>query len=113
MSGGQRQRVAIARAVILKPKVLLCDEPTSALDATIQKQVLDLIRDIKNELNAAIILISHDISVVKYLAEKVMVMNNGEIVEAGTVDDIMVSPKKSYTKTLLNSVFKLPQFELR
>ena len=113
MSGGQRQRVAIARAVILKPKVLLCDEPTSALDASIQKQVLDLIRDIKDELNAAIILISHDISVVKYLAEKVMVMNNGEIVEAGTVDDVMVSPKKSYTKTLLNSVFTLPQFELR
>ena len=113
MSGGQRQRVAIARAIILKPKVLLCDEPTSALDATIQKQVLDLIRDIKDELNAAIILISHDISVVKYLAEKVMVMNNGEIVEAGTVDDVMVSPKKSYTKTLLNSVFTLPQFGLR
>ena len=113
MSGGQRQRVAIARAVILKPKILLCDEPTSALDASIQKQVLDLIRDIKNELNAAIILISHDISVVKYLAEKVMVMNNGEIVEAGTVEDVMVSPKKDYTKTLLNSVFTLPQFELR
>ena len=68
MSGGQRQRVAIARAVILKPRILLCDEPTSALDASIQKQVLDLIRDIKDELNAAIILISHDISVVKYLA---------------------------------------------
>ena len=112
MSGGQRQRVAIARAVILKPKVLLCDEPTSALDATIQKQVLDLIRDIKDELNAAVILISHDISVVKYLAEKVMVMNNGKIVEAGTVDVVMASPKKNYTKTLLNSVFDLPQFEL-
>ena len=112
MSGGQRQRVAIARAIILKPKVLLCDEPTSALDATIQKHVLDLIRDIKDELNAAVILISHDISVVKYLAETVMVMNNGEIVEAGTVDEVMVSPKKNYTKTLLSSVFKLPQFEL-
>ena len=112
MSGGQRQRVAIARAVILKPKILLCDEPTSALDATIQNYILDLIQNIKQELDAAVILITHDISVVKYLADRVIVMYNGEIVEAGLVDAVIGQPKKSYTKALLSSIFKIPRIEL-
>ena len=112
LSGGQRQRVAIARAIILKPKLLLCDEPTSALDATIKSYILDLIQDIKEHLNVGVILISHDISVVKYLADRVLVMYNGEIVEAGSVNEVIGSPQNNYTKNLLQAVFGLPNFEI-
>ena len=83
LSGGQRQRVAIARAIILKPQILICDEPTSALDVTIQSQILDLLNDLKTKLNITIILISHDISVVKYFSDRIIVMYNGEIIEIG------------------------------
>ena len=109
LSGGQRQRVAIARAIILKPQILICDEPTSALDVTIQSQILDLLNDLKQKLKITIILISHDISVVKYFSDRIIVMYNGQIVETGNSEDIINNPKESYTKKLMSSVFSLKQ----
>ena len=107
LSGGQRQRVAIARAIILKPQILICDEPTSALDVTIQSQILDLLSDLKAKLKITIILISHDISVVKYFSDRIIVMYNGEIIESGNSKDIISVPKNNYTKKLMSSVFSL------
>ena len=95
LSGGQRQRVAIARAIILKPQILICDEPTSALDVTIQSQILDLLSDLKTKLKITIILISHDISVVKYFSDRIIVMYNGEIIESGNSKDIISVPKNN------------------
>ena len=109
LSGGQRQRVAIARAIILKPQILICDEPTSALDVTIQSQILDLLNDLKQKLKITIILISHDISVVKYFSDRIIVMFNGQIVETGNSEDIINNPKETYTKKLMSSVFSLKQ----
>ena len=109
LSGGQRQRVAIARAIILKPQILICDEPTSALDVTIQSQILDLLNDLKQKLKITIILISHDISVVKYFSDRIIVMYNGQIVETGNTEDIINNPKETYTKKLMSSVFSLKQ----
>ena len=109
LSGGQRQRVAIARAIILKPQILICDEPTSALDVTIQSQILDLLNDLKQKLKITIILISHDISVVKYFSDRIIVMYNGQIVETGNSEDIINNPKENYTKKLMSSVFSLKQ----
>ena len=109
LSGGQRQRVAIARAIILKPQILICDEPTSALDVTIQSQILDLLNDLKQKLKITIILISHDISVVKYFSDRIIVMYNGQIVETGNSEDIINNPKETYTKKLMSSVFSLKQ----
>ena len=88
------------------------DRPTSALDATIKSYILDLIQDIKEHLNVGVILISHDISVVKYLADRVLVMYNGEIVEAGSVNEVIGSPQNNYTKNLLQAVFGLSNFEI-
>ena len=93
LSGGQRQRVAIARAIILEPKILICDEPTSSLDVTIQEQILQLLKDLKQKLGITIILISHDISVVKYLSERVLVMLDGKIVESGDTISTLKNPK--------------------
>ena len=107
LSGGQRQRVAIARAIILKPQILICDEPTSALDVTIQSQILDLLNDLKTKLNITIILISHDISVVKYFSDRIIVMYNGEIIEMGNTNNVINIPKDKYTKRLMSSVFSL------
>ena len=109
LSGGQRQRVAIARAIILKPQILICDEPTSALDVTIQSQILDLLNDLKQKLKITIILISHDIAVVKYFSDRIIVMYNGQIVETGNSEDIINNPKETYTKKLMSSVFSLKQ----
>ena len=107
LSGGQRQRVAIASAIILKPQILICDDPTSALDVTIQSQILDLLSDLKAKLKITIILISHDISVVKYFSDRIIVMYNGEIIESGNSKDIISVPKNNYTKKLMSSVFSL------
>ena len=107
LSGGQRQRVAIARAIILKPKILICDEPTSSLDVTIQFQILELLNSLKKKLGMTIILISHDISVVNYLSDRIFVMHNGEIVESGITNKILKKPSKKYTKKLLSSVYKI------
>lgn len=113
-SGGQRQRIAIARALILKPKVIIADEPVSALDASIQAQIINLLNDLKKEMNLTILFISHDLSVIKYLSDKVTVMYLGEILEEGLTEELFENPSHPYTKTLLNAVpkFGKPRTEL-
>ncbi len=103
-SGGMRQRVMIAMALVLKPRLLIADEPTSALDVTIQAQILDLIARLKDELNMSIILITHDLSVVYDMADRVAVMYAGEIVETGPVNQIFAEPQHPYTQGLLRSM---------
>ncbi|PLW78693.1 dipeptide ABC transporter ATP-binding protein [Cohaesibacter celericrescens] len=102
-SGGQRQRIAIGRALMLRPKILVLDEPVSALDLSIQAQILNLLKDLQDEFNLSYLFISHDLSVVKYLADRVMVMYFGEIVEHGTREEVFNNPQHDYTKTLLSA----------
>ncbi|WP_223476696.1 ABC transporter ATP-binding protein [Oricola indica] len=106
-SGGQRQRVAIARAMVLKPKFVMLDEPTSALDMSVQAQVVDLLRDLQRKHNLAYLFISHDLKVVRALANEVMVMRNGEVVEQGRSNEIFDAPKTDYTKALMAAAFDI------
>jgi peptide/nickel transport system ATP-binding protein len=103
-SGGQRQRIVIARALALKPKFIICDESVSALDVSVQAQVLNLIRELQQEFNLTYIFISHDLSVIKHISDRIMVMNKGEIIETGDPDEIYYHPKMDYTKRLINSI---------
>lgn len=103
-SGGQRQRIAIARALVLEPEFILADEPVSALDVSIQAQVINLLKDLKENYSLTFLLITHDMSVIKYLADRVAIMYLGEIVEIGNCADIFANPLHPYTKALLNSV---------
>lgn len=105
-SGGQRQRIAIARALMLEPEFILADEPVSALDVSIQAQIINLIKELKEKFNLTFLLITHDMSVIKYLADRVAIMYLGEIVELGTTFSIFNNPKHPYTKALLNAVPK-------
>ncbi|MEO7725882.1 MAG: ABC transporter ATP-binding protein [Burkholderiales bacterium] len=103
-SGGQRQRIAIARSLTMRPEVLILDESVSALDVSVQAQVLNLLQDLQDELNMSYIFISHDLAVVKYMADQIMVMNEGEIVEIADSDDIYIHPQHAYTKKLLSAI---------
>ena len=103
-SGGQRQRIVIARALALKPKFIICDESVSALDVSVQAQVLNLIRELQQEFNLTYIFISHDLSVIKHISDRIMVMNKGEIIETGDPDEIYYHPKMEYTKRLIDSI---------
>jgi oligopeptide/dipeptide ABC transporter ATP-binding protein len=103
LSGGQRQRVAIGRAISLEPPLIICDEPTSALDLSIRAQILNLLKDIREEKGCAFLYISHDLTTVRFLADRIMVMYMGRIVEAGPTEQIFSRPKHPYTKALLDS----------
>jgi microcin C transport system ATP-binding protein len=106
-SGGQRQRIAIARAMVLKPKFVMLDEPTSALDMSVQAQVVDLLRDLQKRHDLAYLFISHDLKVVRALANEVIVMRNGKIVEAGPAERIFREPQSDYTRALLAAAFDI------
>ncbi len=103
-SGGQRQRVGIARALALEPEFIICDESVSALDVSVQAQVLNLLNDLKKEFNLTYIFISHDLSVVRYMSDRIIVMNRGKIEEIGEADQIYLNPSKEYTQNLINSI---------
>ena len=105
-SGGQRQRIAIARCLTMKPDVLICDESVSALDVSVQAQVLNLLQDLQDEYKMSYIFISHDLAVVKYISDQVMVMSEGDVVEVANSDEIYLNPKQEYTKKLLGSIPK-------
>ena len=105
-SGGQRQRIGIARAIALNPKLIICDESVSALDVSVQAQVLNLLNQLKAEFNFTYIFISHDLSVVKYMADQLVVMNKGCIEEIADADEIYNNPKTKYTKTLIEAIPK-------
>ncbi|MGI6755143.1 MAG: ABC transporter ATP-binding protein [Atopobiaceae bacterium] len=103
LSGGQRQRVAIARAMSLDPKAIIADEPTSALDVSVRAQILNLLTDLKHELGLSMIFISHDIQTVRYISDRIIVMNHGQIMEQGPAKQVFENPQDAYTKTLLGA----------
>lgn len=103
LSGGQRQRVAIARAMSLNPAAIIADEPTSALDVSVRAQILNLLTDLKSELGLSMIFISHDIQTVRYISDRIIVMNHGQIMEQGPAQQVFNDPQDDYTKTLLGA----------
>ncbi len=103
-SGGQRQRICIARAVALKPELLICDEAVSALDLSIRAQVLDLLGELKKKMGLSFLFITHDIGVVQHIADRIIVMNKGKIVESGPCDEVVKNPKEDYTRYLMAAV---------
>jgi peptide/nickel transport system ATP-binding protein len=105
-SGGQRQRIGIARTIAVQPKLIICDESVSALDISVQAQVLNLLNSLKEDFGFTYIFISHDLSVVKFMSDQLMVMNKGKIEEIGEADTIYKSPQKEYTKKLLEAIPK-------
>jgi len=110
-SGGQRQRIAIARAMVLKPRLVVLDEPTSALDMSVQAQIVELLRDLQVKYKLAYLYISHDLRVVRALADEIIVMRNGKVVEQGTANSIFENPKEGYTQALIKAAFEIEAFD--
>ena len=106
-SGGQRQRICIARALATEPDILICDEPTSALDVSVQAQILNLLKELQYELSMSYLFITHNMAVVSYMADEVLVMRNGQAIEAGKIEEILNAPKTAYTQKLLSSVLTI------
>ena len=104
LSGGQRQRIVIARALAVKPEVLICDESVAALDISVQAQILNLLNDLKSNLKLSFLFISHDLAVVKYMSDRVMVMKDGKLIEIQESDALYESPNKKYTQKLVDSI---------
>ena len=103
-SGGQRQRIAIGRAIATKPEFIVADEPVSALDVTIQAQILDLLLELVERFDLTMLFISHDLGVVRYLSDRIVVMKEGVLVETGTVSEVFETPSQEYTKALLDAI---------